>query len=93
MNLRYLWATLAGRPTRSLAAMLSVALGVALFVSLQAYASGYRQAARAPLVEVGADLTAQRQGTVPDKFEGMVFPHSVAPIQRAEIQHTSPLFA
>jgi ABC-type lipoprotein release transport system permease subunit len=86
MNLRYLWATLAGRPARSLAAMLSVALGVALFVSLQAYAGGYRQAARAPLVEVGADLTAQRQGTVPDKFEGMVFPHSVAPIQHAEVE-------
>jgi ABC-type antimicrobial peptide transport system permease subunit len=86
MNLTYLRATLAGRPARTLAAVLSMALGVALFVSLQAYASGYRQAARAPLVEVGADLTAQRQGTVPDKFEGMVFPHSVAPIQRAEIQ-------
>jgi len=86
MNLRYVWTTLAGRPARTLAAVLSMALGIALFVSLQAYASGYRQAARAPLVEMGADLTAQRQGTVPDKFEGMVFPHSVAPIHRAEIQ-------
>jgi ABC-type antimicrobial peptide transport system permease subunit len=86
MNLRYVWTTLAGRPPRTLAAVLSMALGIALFVSLQAYASGYRQAARAPLVEVGADLTAQRQGTVPNKFEGMVFPHSVAPIQHAEIE-------
>ena len=86
MNLHYVWATLAGRPSRTLAAVLSMALGIALFVSLQAYASGYRLAARAPLVEVGADLTAQRQGTVPEKFEGMVFPHSVAPIHRAEIR-------
>ena len=86
MNLHYVWATLAGRPSRTLAAVLSMTLGVALFVSLQAYASGYRLAARAPLVEVGADLAAQRQGTVPEKFEGMVFPHSVAPIHRAEIR-------
>ena len=85
MNLRYAWTEVVGRPMRTLAAILSVALGVAVFVSLQAYAEGYREAARAPLVEVGADLTAQRQGAVPEKFEGMVFPHSVAPIHRAEI--------
>ncbi len=83
--MNYLWSELRHRPARTLTAVLSIALGVALFVSLQAYADGYRQAARAPLVEVGADLTAQRQGTVPDKFEGMVFPHSTAPIHRGEI--------
>ncbi len=85
MNLAYLFAELSRRPARALMAALSLALGVALFVSLQAYADGYRQAARAPLAEVGADLAAQRQGAVPKKFEGLVFPHSVAPIHRDEI--------
>jgi len=85
MNLAYIFAELSRRPARALMAALSVALGVALFVSLQAYADGYRQAARAPLAEVGADLAAQRQGAVPEKFEGVVFPHSVAPIHRDEI--------
>jgi ABC-type antimicrobial peptide transport system permease subunit len=74
-----------------LTAIVSVALGVALFISLQAYAEAYRQAARAPLVQIGADLVAQRQGNVPEKFEGMVFPHSVAPIHRDEIQRIRQL--
>lgn len=86
MNLSYLLAELSRRPGRTLLAVLSVALGVALFVSLQAYAAGYRQAARAPLAEVGADIAAQRQGEVPLAFIGIVFPHSTAPIHRAEIE-------
>jgi len=85
MNLSYLFAELSRRPGRTSSAILSVALGVALFVSLQAYASGYRQAARAPLAEIGADIAAQRQGDVPEAFQGIVFPHSTAPIHRDEI--------
>jgi ABC-type antimicrobial peptide transport system permease subunit len=85
MNVNYAITQLIRRPGRTLAAIFSVALGIMLFVSLQAYANGYRQAARAPLTQIGADLAAQRQGNVPDKFEGIVFPHSVAPIHRAEI--------
>src|SRR4030042_6939389 len=85
MSLHFLFAELRNRPMRALTGIFSIAIGVALFVSLQAYANGYRQAARAPLVEVGADLTAQRQGPVPGKFEGVVFPHSTAPIHRDEI--------
>ncbi|MCL4394596.1 MAG: ABC transporter permease [Chloroflexi bacterium] len=91
MNLHYLITELRHRPARTLTGILSIAMGVALFVSLQAYADGYRQAARAPLVQVGADLTAQRQGTVPAKFEGMVFPHSTAPIHRDEINQIRQL--
>lgn len=86
MSLNYLVAELRNRPARALTGILSIAIGVAIFVSLAAYADAYRQAARAPLVEVGADLTAQRQGTVPEKFEGVLFPHSVAPIQQNEIE-------
>ena len=91
MSLHYLFSELRNCPTRALTGIFSIAIGVALFVSLQAYADGYRQAARAPLVEVGADLTAQRQGTVPAKFEGMVFPHSTAPIHRDEINQIRQL--
>ncbi len=58
---------------------------MALFVSLQAYATGHREAARAPLAEIGADIVAQRQGAVPDDFKGIVFPHSTAPIHQNEI--------
>ncbi len=82
----YLFAELTRRPSRTLSAIFSVAVGIALFVSLQAYATGYRDAARAPLAEVGADITAQRQGDVPENFEGIVYPHSVAPIHRDEVE-------
>jgi putative ABC transport system permease protein len=85
MNIHFAFAEMIRRPGRTLAAIFSVALGIMLFVSLQAYADGYREAARAPLTQIGADLAAQRQGNVPDKFEGIVFPHSVAPIHRNEI--------
>jgi putative ABC transport system permease protein len=81
----YLVSELTRRPYRTLSAVLTIAIGIALFVSLQAYAGGYRTAARAPLAEVGADITAQRQGDVPEGFEGIVYPHSVAPIHRDEI--------
>jgi len=82
----YLIAELTKRPFRTLTSILTIGIGIALFVSLQAYAGGYRAAARAPLSEVGADITAQRQGDVPEGFEGIVYPHSVAPLHRDEIE-------
>jgi putative ABC transport system permease protein len=48
MNTAYLFSAIFRRPARAVTAMISVALGIALFISLQAYAKGYRQAARAP---------------------------------------------
>jgi lipoprotein-releasing system permease protein len=86
MNSQYLGAELIRRPSRTLFAILSITFGVAMFVSLQAFANGYKQAARAPLGEVGSDVAVQRQGNVPDKFEGVVFPHSVSPIHKDEIE-------
>lgn len=86
MNPVYLFTELIRRPGRFMAAVLSVALGVALFISLQAYSTGYRQAARAPLALIGADIAAQRQGDVPEVFEGAVFPHSTAPIHPDEVE-------
>ena len=91
MNLSYLLRELTRRPSRTLSAILSVAIGITLFVSLQAYAGGYREAARAPLSEVGADITAQRQGDVPEGFTGILFPHSVAPLHRDEIEAIAAL--
>lgn len=82
----YVASELLRRKSRTIAAVASIGIGIALFVSLQAYADGYQAAARAPLSEVGADITAQRQGDVPEEFEGIVFPHSVAPIHPDEIE-------
>ena len=91
MNVSYLFRELTRRASRTLSAIFSVAIGITLFVSLQAYAGGYREAARAPLSEVGADITAQRQGDVPEGFTGILFPHSVAPLHRDEIEAIAEL--
>ncbi len=84
-------AELRRRPARTLAAALSLAVGVALFISLQAYSSGYRRAARAPLAEIGTDVVAQRQGVRPKGFEGIVFPHSTAPLDEDEVERIRQL--
>jgi putative ABC transport system permease protein len=35
---------------------------------------------------IGADIAAQRQGDVPEAFEGPVFPHSTAPVHQDEVE-------
>ena len=91
MSFHYLWAELFLRPRRSVAALLSMAFGVTLLLSLQAYSTGYRLAARAPLAEIGADIAAQRQGKVPVAFEGILFPHSTAPLVSGAMPAVGPV--
>ncbi len=91
MKLHLVVAELLHRPKRTMAAVLSLALGVAIFLSLQAYSDGYRQAARAPLEQIGADLVAQREGDRPESFDGLVFPHSTAPMSADEVRRIATL--
>ena len=91
MKFTLIVAELRGRPGRTLLGTLSLAVGVAVFLSLQAYADGYREAARAPLSEVGADLIVQREGERPESFEGLVFPHSTAPLSTDEVERITEL--
>jgi lipoprotein-releasing system permease protein len=86
MNVRFLLTELTRRPSRLLASVLAIGIGVALFISLQAYAGAYRNAARVPLSEIGSDIIAQKQGERPLAFEGIVFPHSTAPLHQGDIQ-------
>jgi putative ABC transport system permease protein len=46
----------------------------------------YRQAAHAPLKEIGADITVQRPGDVPKELTGAVFPCSAVTISQAEVE-------
>jgi ABC-type antimicrobial peptide transport system permease subunit len=86
MKLGFLGAELIRRPGRLLASLLAIGIGVALYISLQAYAQAYRNAARVPLSEIGSDIIAQKQGERPLAFEGVVFPHSTAPLHQDQIQ-------
>lgn len=74
------------RPGRTISGALSLGVGLALFLGLQAYGSGYRAAAREPLTQIGTDVVAQREGDRPESFEGVVFPHSTAPIHQDEVR-------
>jgi putative ABC transport system permease protein len=46
----------------------------------------YRQAAHAPLKEIGADITVQRPGDVPKELTGAVFPCSAVTIRKEEVE-------
>ena len=59
MNIHFAITQLIRRPGRTSAAIISIALGIMLFSSLQTYADGYREAARAPLIS--------------DRFEGLLY--------------------
>ncbi len=85
MNLRYLVQELRRRRRRTLTAVFSLATAVALLVLINALAQAYRQAAAAPLKEIGADLTVQRAGDVPEELSGPVFPCSATTIRAEEV--------
>ncbi|MEW6219366.1 MAG: ABC transporter permease [Thermodesulfobacteriota bacterium] len=64
---------------------LALAVGVAVLLVLNSLAQGYRQAARAPLAEIGADITVQRAGEVPQELAGAVFPCSATTLKGGEV--------
>jgi len=86
MRFSYVWRELTLRRRRHLTAILGLAVGIALLVVLQALAGAYRQAARVPLAEIGADITIQRSGDVPRDLQGAVFPCSAVTIRKHEVE-------
>jgi putative ABC transport system permease protein len=82
---KYVWEELTGRGRRAWINITLVALAVSLFVLLDLAAGSLKSAFRQPLEDVGADLTIQRAGDVPEKMVGPVLPCSVAPIKKDEI--------
>ena len=87
----YVVAELSRHLGRTVSVVVVVGLGVVLFLSLEAYGSGYRVAARAPLTQIGADVVAQLEGERPERFEGAVFPHSTAPIHARQVDEIARL--
>ncbi len=85
MNFHYLISELYYQRRRTLAAVAGLSIGIALLVILNSLSLAYRQAAHAPLQEIGADITVQRSGDVPKELSGIVFPCSAVTIKAAEI--------
>lgn len=72
-------------------AVIGLSIGIALLVILNALSLAYHEAARAPLKEIGADITVQRPGNVPENLAGAVFPCSAVTIRKDEIEQVRKL--
>ncbi len=91
MNFGYLKNELYYRKRRTLTAILGLSIGIALLVIINALAAAYKEAARRPLEEIGADITVQRAGNVPEELKGPVFACSAVTIKKEEIARISKL--
>ncbi len=85
MDLRYLLKELYYQRRRTLASIFGLSIGIALLIILNALSMAYREAARSPLKEIGADITVQRAGDVPEELTGAVFPCSAVTIRKEEV--------
>ena len=86
MNLLYLMKELYYQKRRTMTSILGLAIGIALLIILNSLSLAYRQAAQAPLKEIGADITVQRAGDVPKELTGPVFPCSAVTIRKEEVE-------
>ena len=91
MNLRYLIKELRYRKGRTLTATLSLAVGIAILITINALSMAYNEAARVPLKEIGADITVQRAGNVPEDLTGPVFACSAVTIRKDEVEQIRKL--
>jgi len=91
MNWHYLMKELYYRRRRTIVSIFGLAIGIALLIVLNALSLAYREAARIPLKEIGADITIQRPGDVPKELTGVVFPCSAVTIQHDEIKRIEKL--
>jgi ABC-type antimicrobial peptide transport system permease subunit len=88
----YVLSQLRQRPRRSAGVILGLALGTALFVSLNALSTGFRRAAEAPLDEVGADVVVTRPAGVEQtaagaqRGRGVRMPFGLAPLSGADVE-------
>jgi ABC-type lipoprotein release transport system permease subunit len=86
MNLHYLKNELWYQRRRTIVAVVGLSIGIALLLILNALSAAYRQAAREPLKEIGADITVQRPGDVPKDLTGVVFPCSTVTIRDDQVK-------
>lgn len=86
MSLHYLMNELYYQRRRTVAAIIGLSIGIALLIVLNSLSAAYRQAAQAPLREIGADITVQRPGNVPEQLEGSVFPCSAVTIRDDQVK-------
>lgn len=60
MNYRYIWKEIRHHRNRTLVNVLGIAVGIALFVSINAVSAAYQKAISLPFKNIGADIVVQR---------------------------------
>jgi len=91
MDARYMAKELWYRKRRTMTATIGLAVGLAIFITMNALSSAYSEAARMPLKEIGADITVQRAGNVPENLAGPVFACSAVTIRKNEVDQIRSL--
>jgi putative ABC transport system permease protein len=83
MNYRYVWNELRHHHHRTLVNVLGIAIGIALFVSINAVSDAYKEAVSLPFKNLGADIVVQRpekravdSGQAPASMRGIRLPFS-----------------
>jgi lipoprotein-releasing system permease protein len=87
----YIFSELWGRRRRTWGNVSLVAFSIGLLLVVNILAESFQAAFHAPLDDIGADLTVQRAGDIPEKMEGPVLPCSVVPIRDEEVKQISRL--
>lgn len=80
------WREIKLRWRRHFTAITGLSVGICLLLVLNALSSGYKEATRIPLQDVGADISIQRNGDVPEDLNGVVFSCSAVTIRHGEVE-------
>lgn len=91
MRFSYVWREISLRRRRHLTAIFGLSIGIGLLVVLQVLSGAYKEAARMPLQAIGADISIQRSGDVPQELQGAVFPCSAVTIGHKEVEQISTM--
>lgn len=91
MRLMSVWSEIRLRRRRHLTAIIGLAVGVGVLLVIHAMSLAYKEATRLPLREIGADVSIQRSGDVPEELHGVVFPCAAVTITRAEVEAVKKL--
>lgn len=91
MDFHYMISELRNRKRRTMTAVIGLAVGMAILITMNALSSAYTEASRRPLEEIGADITVQRSGNVPENLSGPVFACSAVTIRKEEAQRIKAL--
>ncbi len=93
MNYRYVWKELRHHHHRTLVNILGIGIGIALFVSINAVSTAYKEAVSLPFKNLGADIVVQRpekrsvdSTQAPASMRGIRLPFSNQILPRGDLE-------